>query len=207
MFTGLIQHLGQIESIDENPAGRRLAVNVRGWTHDPDPGDSIAINGVCLTVVEIDGERLAFDVVHETLERTTIGDLTSGSGVNLEHAARAETLMGGHQVQGHVDCLATIAAITHEGESIRMAFRLDDPSGEKIRAVVPKGSIAIDGISLTIAGVDPTAKSFEVALIPETLARTTLGGAKTGDRVNIETDIIARTIAYQLANYFDGGRQ
>lgn len=206
MFTGLIQHLGQIGSIDEHPAGRRLTVSTRGWTHAPDPGDSIAINGVCLTVVSSEGERLAFDVVHETLEKTTIGDLSQGSTVNLEHAARAETLMGGHQVQGHVDCLARVVSVENEGESVRMTFELDDPSGEKIRAVVPKGSIAIDGISLTIADVHPPAQSFEIALIPETLARTTLGETKQGDRVNIETDIIARTIAYQLANYFDGGR-
>lgn len=203
MFTGLIQHVGRVASLEVHPAGRRLVVDPDGWSHRPEAGESISVNGVCLTLVEGGGPTMAFDVVHETLEKTTLGSLEKGSRVNLEHAARADTLMGGHTVQGHIDGQATVAFVKPEGDGVRMGFRLDDPSGEKMRAVVPKGSIAVEGVSLTIAGVSPRERAFEVALIPTTLEWTTLGGTSAGDRVNIETDIIARTISYQLENYFD----
>jgi len=208
MFTGLIQHIGRVDGIEVHPAGRRLTVDPQGWSHAPGHGESIAINGVCLTLVsDIDSDGLmAFDVLHETLNRSTTGALKPGSLVNLEHAARADTLMGGHTVQGHVDCLATVRSVTPEGEGVRMAFDLDDDSGEKMRAIVPKGSIAVDGVSLTIASVCPEERTFEVALIPTTLECTTLGETEAGDRVNIETDIIARTIAFQLENYFKANK-
>ncbi len=206
MFTGLIQHIGRVDRIDVHPAGRRLVIDPLGWSHVPGIGDSISVNGVCLTVVrDAQGKGvLAFDVLHETLRCSTLGDMSPDTHVNLEHAVRASTLMGGHTVQGHVDCLARVRSVTPEGGGgggVRMGFELLDDTGEKIRAVIPKGSIAVDGVSLTIAGVSPQERTFEVVLIPATLEGTTLGRVSAGETVNIETDIIARTIAYQLENY------
>jgi len=211
MFTGLIQHIGRVDRIDVHPAGRRLVIDPLGWSHVPGIGDSISVNGVCLTVVrDAQGKGvLAFDVLHETLRCSTIGELIPDARVNLEHAVRASTLLGGHTVQGHIDCLARVRSITPEGGGdadgggggVRMAFDLLDEPGKKIRAVIPKGSIAVDGVSLTIAGVSPQERTFEVVLIPATLEGTTLGRVSAGETVNIETDIIARTIAYQLENY------
>jgi len=204
MFTGLIQHLGRVRRIDNHESGRRLTVDAEGWSHSPEDGESIAVNGVCLTVVSSHGGAMRFDVVPETLGRTSIGGLGPGSRVHLEHAARVDTLMGGHTVQGHVECPARIESIAPEGDGARMRFVLEEGVRGVMRAVVPKGSIAVDGISLTVASVEPGARAFEIALIPETMARTTLGGAREGGFVNIETDIIARTIAHQLEHYFRG---
>jgi len=201
MFTGLIQHVGRVNRLEDHPAGLRLVIDPLGWDHAPAPGDSIAVSGVCLTIVEGGGEGFAFDVVHETLAKTTLGTLKAGSRINLEHAARADTLMGGHVVQGHIDCLARVHAVSREGDGVRMAFSFDGEYEKSIRAIVPKGSVAVEGVSLTIASVSPADRMFEVALIPTTLTKTTLGGLVPGDRVNLEMDMLAKTVVYWLKNF------
>ncbi|MEC9373176.1 MAG: riboflavin synthase, partial [Planctomycetota bacterium] len=185
MFTGLIQAVGRIERIEPSAAGVRLSVDPGGWTHRPAPGDSIAVNGVCLTVAT-EGASIGFDVITETLRRSTLGGLEAGSRVNLEHAARADTLLGGHIVQGHVDGVGEVTRSGGGAEDWRLAVRVGE---ELMDYIAEKGSVAIVGVSLTVAGAGRD--GFEVALIPVTLERTTLGSLRAGDRVNIETDIIA----------------
>ena len=181
MFTGLISHLGRIQK-----SGARIAVDTE-LAGQLEPGDSIAVNGVCLTAVEIDGERFEADVMEETLRLTSLGRLQEGDTVNLELALRVGDRLGGHFVQGHVDGTGTIESI-EEREHSRVV-RVAAPE-DLMRYIARKGSIAIDGVSLTV--VDATDTSFSVSLIPETLERTTLGSAREGDRVNLEVDIFAR---------------
>ena len=181
MFTGLIGETGALRK-----TGTRLAVETPLATQ-LERGDSIAVNGVCLTAVEIDDQGFEADVMEETLQKTTLGRLDPGSEVNLELALRVGDRLGGHFVQGHVDGTGTIDSIDQREHSrvIRVAT---DP--ELLRYVFQKGAIAIDGVSLTVVDVDE--RSFRVSLIPETLERTTLGSAKEGDPVNLEVDIFAR---------------
>jgi len=196
MFTGLIQTLARVASITPSHAGATLAIDPLDWPHRPTHGESIAVNGVCLTVANTPDSHhptLRFDVVRQTLDMTNLGDLKPGDRVNLEHSARPDTLMGGHIVQGHIDAVATITAIKSDPLDWRVTFK---PPSHLMDLFVPQGSVAIDGISLTIAGV--TADTFSVALIPTTLEKTNLGARKVGDRVNIETDIVARTIVHWL---------
>ena len=179
MFTGIIQHHGVI---------LETGTRIRLRTTDDEPftrGESLAVNGVCLTVMPEDDGTLAFDVSQETLSRTTLGSLTSGTRVNVERALAIGDRLGGHMVQGHVDTTGALASI--DGEIYRWSF----PS-EYAELVVSKGSIAVDGVSLTI--VDPDAASFGAALIPETLRRTNIGEARIGDRVNLEFDMVAKYI-------------
>ena len=175
MFTGIVREVGRVVTFDDG----RLVVDA---TTEAAPGDSVAVDGVCLTVV--DGGRLAFDLVPETLSRTTLGGLRPGDGVNIEPALRAGDPLGGHYVQGHVDGVGTI-------RSVGDPTWFDAPSG-LLRYVVEKGSIAVDGVSLTVAAVDGA--GFAVALIPHTLAETTLGKLEPGDRVNLETDVLAKYV-------------
>ena len=181
MFTGLIGETGELSK-----TGTRVAVRT-DLAAQLERGDSIAVNGVCLTAVEIDDHGFEADVMEETLQKTTLGQLGPGSAVNLELALRVGDRLGGHFVQGHVDGVGTVAAIEQREHSrvVRVAAAPD-----LLRYVFQKGSIAIDGVSLTV--VDADDHSFSVSLIPETLERTTLGSAKEGDRVNLEVDIFAR---------------
>ena len=181
MFTGLISHLGRIQK-----SGTRIAVNTE-LASELELGDSIAVNGVCLTAVEIDGDHFEADVMEETLKLTSLGELQAGDPVNLELALRVGDRLGGHFVQGHVDGTGAVESI-EENEHSRVV-RIAAPA-ELMRFIARKGSIAIDGVSLTVVDVDEA--GFSVSLIPETLERTTLGSAGQGDRVNLEVDIFAR---------------
>lgn len=205
MFTGIIQSLGILRQITPTPTGARLIIDSGSWNCQPAAGDSIAINGVCLTYTAADdraGDGWAFDAVHETLARSTLGQARTGDRVNLEAALTASTPMGGHFVQGHVDGVGEIKGIDTTGGQWRMTVR---GPGDLMPAIVPKGSVAIDGISLTIASVDAGQAEFDVAIIPTTLALTTLGRAKVGQPVNIETDIIARTVVHALQQMNSAG--
>ena len=199
MFTGIVQAVGRVDALTPTATGLRIEIDPQEWSHRPEPGESIAVNGVCLTCHARADElpMLVFDAVPETLMRTTLGSLTCGSPVNLERSLRADGLLGGHLVQGHVDALGMVERIVREAE-----WRVRIRTPESLTPlVVPKGSIAVDGVSLTIASVDPGRAAFEVALIPATLERTTLGRLVEGAHVNLETDIIARTVVHAMAHY------
>lgn len=205
MFTGIIQHVGTVHEVQTTPAGKRLRVDAGRWSHSPCAGESIAINGCCLTLVH-DGSHsdplLDFDVVPETLARSTIGALAPGSPVNIEHAATPTTLMGGHIVQGHIDAVGRVLAINADHSSHVLHVEV---TGEPAQAITPKGSVALEGVSLTVASVRESAISggweFSVALIPTTVRETTLGSLRVGDAVNIETDILARTVVHWLRQF------
>lgn len=194
MFTGIILHSGTIESLERLAQGARMRIR----TTDPEPftrGESLAVNGVCLTVLpDRDGALLA-DLSDETLSRTTLGTLGTAN-VNVERALALGDRMGGHVVQGHVDTVGTLVSIRNEGEFA--VYRWTYPE-EYAQLVVAKGSIAVDGVSLTI--VDPESGSFGAALIPETLRRTNLGGTRIGERVNLEFDMIAKYVRALVAPY------
>ncbi len=199
MFTGLVQAVGVIRTIEPTGSGRRLVIDTGAWRYQPEPGDSIAVAGCCLTVaVEPAPGLLAFDVVPETIARTTLGDRRAGDRVNLEHAARADSLLGGHIVQGHIDAVGEVKSIeTADGQwRVRIAA---DPGA--LRLIPPKGSVAVEGVSLTVAAT--AGAWFEVALIPVTLDATTLRDLAPGDSVNIETDILARTVAHWLSDKYE----
>jgi len=185
VFTGLVQDVGTVRSF----AGGRLTVEAPRTAGGVALGDSVSVDGVCLTVVARDDSSLSFDAVPETLSRTALGTLEAGALVNLEGALRAGDALGGHYVQGHVDGVGTVRSVSTEGEGKRIAF---DAPAELLRYVVEKGSIAVQGTSLTVAAVDDTC--FEVALIPHTLAATTLGALDAGDCVNLETDVLAKYV-------------
>ncbi len=195
MFTGIILHTGTIQSYERLASGARLRIR----TTDETPfarGESLAVNGVCLTVLpEADGSLIA-DLSDETLSRTTLGALGTERAVNVERALAVGDRLGGHMVQGHVDCVGTLVSITHEGEFA--IYRWSYPS-EYADLVVPKGSISVDGVSLTI--VDPDSSTFGAALIPETLRRTNLGTANIGDPVNLEFDMIAKHVRMLVMPY------
>ncbi len=187
MFTGIIEELGRVETAD----GRADRIDVRApvVSGDAEPGASVAVNGACLTVVERNGEVLSFDLAAETVRRTTLGELDAGDVVNLERPVTLMTRLGGHMVQGHVDGVGTVrSAEAAEGGS---TMTIEVPP-ELSRYVVEKGSIAVDGVSLTVAAARGDA--LEVALIPHTLAITTLGRRAPGDVVNLEVDILAKHV-------------
>jgi len=189
MFTGLIESIGTVERLDPSAAGQRLRI-AASLSRELQLGESIAVSGVCLTVVESDATGFFADVSPETLRVTTIGDLTVGGHVNLERSLRADARLGGHFVLGHVDATARIARWDAEGESWWLALEL--PKALE-RWVVHKGSIAVDGISLTIASLDDDRLGIQI--IPHTRAHTTLGDRVAGDRVNLEADIIGKYAA------------
>jgi riboflavin synthase len=195
MFTGIIKSTGIVETLDRLESGARLLLR----TTDNVPfarGESLAVNGVCLTVLPQDDGALLTDVSNETLARTTLGGLTSGAKVNVERAMSLGDRLGGHLVQGHVDCVGALLSVKAEGDFA--VYRWSVPK-EYAQLVVDKGSIAVDGISLTV--VEPDGVSFGAALIPETLRRTNLGDAAVGDRVNLELDMIAKYVRSLLAPY------
>ena len=193
MFTGLVQAVGTVSAVERNGEGVRLAIETP-LAAELSPGDSVAVNGVCLTAVEPSAERFAADVMHETLRRSSLAGAAPGAQVNLELPLRAHDRLGGHVVQGHVDGLGTVAAVEPDGfaRRIRVAAAPD-----LLRYVVEKGSIAIDGVSLTVAAVDD--ESLTVSLIPETLERTSLGAAAPGRTVNLEVDVLAKYVEKLVA--------
>jgi riboflavin synthase len=199
MFTGIVEELGEVVQVTGDGDAARLAVRGRVVTADARHGDSIAVNGVCLTVVETHGDVFAADVMAETLKRSNLGALRAGERVNLERAATLGTRMGGHLVQGHVDGSATILSRRPGREWTPAVAQAEQPATVRFslppglsRYVVEKGSITVDGVSLTVVGV--AADSFEVGLIPTTLALTTLGHKEVGDPVNLEVDVIAKYV-------------
>ena len=201
MFTGIILYNGVIEALEKLEAGARLRLRT---THDDEEftrGESLAVNGVCLTVLPQSDGTLLTDVSNETLSRTTLGSLGTGTRVNVERALTLGDRLGGHMVQGHVDAVGTLLSISSEGEFA--VYRWSFPE-EFAELVVSKGSIAVDGVSLTI--VDPDPSSFAAALIPETLRRTNFGGARIGDRVNLEFDMMAKYVRSLVAPYLAGMR-
>ena len=193
MFTGLVETLGSVHSVEADDAGRTLVVAAASFAGEVKIGDSIAVNGVCLTVVNCAGAAFRFQAGPETLFRTNLGELTAGSRVNLERALRLSDRLGGHFVQGHVDGVGRIAERQRQGEWETVWFAC---AAELTRYMSSKGSVAVDGVSLTL--VDVTAERFSVALIPHTLANTTLGFKQVGAAVNIETDILAKYVAKLL---------
>jgi riboflavin synthase len=188
MFTGLVQGIGSVAEIERSEDGARITI-ATPLVAELSAGDSIAINGVCLTAVTINDGSFAADAMNETLLRSSLGDLASGSEVNLELPLRATDRLGGHVVQGHVDGVGTIAGVADDGFARRIEI---EAPAEVLRYVVQKGSIAVDGISLTVAGLND--RSFTVSLIPETLERTNLGNAGAGNRVNLEVDVLAKYV-------------
>ena len=188
MFTGLVADLGEVATVDVTADGARLGFESR-LTGELSEGDSIAVNGVCLTAVGLGERRFGADVMAETLRRSSLGRLAPGDLVNLELALRASDRLGGHMMQGHVDGLGVIADAADEGFARVVTIEASD---EVLRYVVEKGSVAVDGVSLTVARVDD--RSFDVSLIPETLERTTLGAAQPGQSVNLEVDVIAKYV-------------
>jgi len=193
MFTGIVQARAKVGAIKPQPGGIRLIIDRSDWSppggYQPAHGDSICISGVCLTVVEASAQLLHFDVIAETLAKTTLGELREGSAVNIEPSVTLNQPLGGHFMQGHVDGVGVITGVQSSEEESRLII---EPPADLMPYIVPKGSIAIDGISLTLAAVGRD--NFEVALIPTTLAITTLGHVKEGDRVNLEADIISKTV-------------
>lgn len=200
MFTGLIEDLGHLRDLRRGTAGARLTVATSLPMAELTIGESIAVNGACLTVTDFGGGAFSADVSAETLERSTLGALAAGAVVNLERALRLSDRLGGHLVTGHVDTVATVASRHREGNAERFTFRL---APAYLRYLVEKGSVAIDGISLTVNAVG--ADVFTVAVIPHTLAVTTLKGCRPGDRVNIETDLIGKYLERLLRPAGEGG--
>jgi riboflavin synthase len=188
LFTGLVEATARVRRVEPDGDGVRLEVETP-LAAELSHGDSIAVNGVCLTAIEPDGERFGADVMAETLRRSSLGPLGAGDEVNVELPLRAGDRLGGHVVQGHVDGTGTIESLSDEGFArvVRVAT-----APEILRYVVEKGSIALDGVSLTVASVDDA--GFTVSLIPETLERTTLGGATPGRVVNLEVDVLAKYV-------------
>jgi riboflavin synthase len=190
MFTGIVREVGTVAAFD----GARLVVAGTETAASSAVGDSVSVAGVCLTVVETEAGRLAFDVVPETLARTALGRLEAGDAVNLEPAVRVGDPLGGHVVQGHVDALGRVRSIAPEGVSRRIWF--DGPESV-VRYCLEKGSIAVDGVSLTVAALDD--EGVEVTLIPHTLEVTTLGRLEPGDEVNLEVDVLAKVVERLMA--------
>jgi riboflavin synthase len=192
MFTGIVTGLGTVTQIEETETGRRLNIEEPGTLAGMKRGDSVAVNGVCLTAVAVDGGAISVDVVHESLDRSNLGDLDSGGRVDLERPMPADGRFDGHIVQGHVDGVGVVSSIAQEGEAVRMRIELPERLG---RYVVEKGSITVDGVSLTVTAVGTEiATWFEIVLIPHTLEVTVLGLRGVGDRVNLEVDVLAKYV-------------
>ena len=195
MFTGLIQELGTVEELAETPDGVRLTITA-GCAGDLAEGDSVAVNGVCLTATRVAAGSFGADVMHETLRRSALRVVAPGARVNVELALRAADRMGGHVVQGHVDGTGRVVRAVDDGFARLVTVAPDDPA--LLRYVVEKGSIAVDGVSLTVASLD--SETFTVSLIPETLQRTSLGAAAPGTPVNLEVDVLAKYVEKLVAS-------
>ena len=189
MFTGIVEERGTVASIEQLTNAARVAIRGSVVLSDVRAGDSIAVNGVCLTVVDLGPDYFTADVMEETLKRSSLDGVGAGSEVNLERAARLDSRLGGHLVQGHVDGTGEVLAIEPDAHWTGMRISLPADLG---RYVVEKGSITVDGVSLTVVSVDD--EGFSVSLIPTTLAETTLGSRQVGDRVNLEVDAIAKYV-------------
>jgi riboflavin synthase len=194
MFTGIVEELGSVRAVEPNEGGARLTIEASTVLDDVALGASIAVNGCCLTVVAFDDHSWCADAVIETLARTNLGDLAPGAAVNLERPVRLADRLGGHLVQGHVDATGTLQARDPQPDGSTLVTFAAPP--EVLRYVVHKGSITVDGVSLTVARRDDA--SFAVALIPHTLAVTTLGARAAGERVNLEIDLIAKYVEQLL---------
>jgi riboflavin synthase len=199
LFTGIVERVGTITDIRPVPGGRHLRVDVGEIAAECVLGASICVSGICLTATDIAGSVVAFDVITETLEKSTLGSKRPGGHVNLERSLKANDRLDGHFVQGHVDGRAVVDRVQSSPREHVIWLRPDASLGPYI---IPKGSVAVDGVSLTIAAVD--GGLFSIALIPTTLEMTTLLRASAGDQVNIETDIIARTVVHWLSKVSDG---
>jgi riboflavin synthase alpha subunit len=197
MFTGIINHIGTVSSTQRTQSGLRLMIDPSGWAYLPNPGDSVAVNGCCLTLVDPLNDHdgmMSFDAIPETLQITTLGDLKTGDPVNLEAPLRMGDRLDGHTVQGHVDAKGKIAGVfTDDGYRVRVGVETD-----LMRFMIPKGSVTLDGVSLTIAALDQKEGWIEVALIPETLERTTLSNRTIGDAINVEADMMVKTIVHTM---------
>ena len=194
MFTGLVADLGTVENLEDTADGVRLTVRTQ-LAGELALGDSVAVNGVCLTATGTGDGSFRADVMHETLRRSSLGAVGAGSPVNVELPLRAADRLGGHVVQGHVDGTGRIAAMEEDGFARRV--RVEPEDAGLLRYVVEKGSIAVDGVSLTVSALDE--RGFEVSLIPETLERTNLGGAAEGATVNLEVDVLAKYVERLVA--------
>jgi riboflavin synthase len=199
MFTGIVEELGTVAAIEDQGDALRLTVRATTALDGTRLGDSISVNGCCLTVAAIEGDTWTADLMQETLDRTSLKGATPGDRVNLERAMTPEQRLGGHIVQGHVDGVGVV--VRRDPSEHWDVVEVSLPA-ELARYVVPKGSITVDGVSLTVVDAGPD--SFTVSLIPETLARTTLGTRAPGDRVNLETDVIARHVEKLLTPYLPG---
>ncbi|MGJ8636482.1 MAG: riboflavin synthase [Phycisphaerales bacterium] len=190
MFTGIVQAMGTVVSVTNTAGGLRLVMDPGDWDHSPSLGDSIAHNGCCLTLVAIEDGNWVYEAIPETIMKTTIGTWSPGQRINLERSLRMGDGLDGHQVQGHVDGVGTILSVD-DSDGYRVRIGLVDLN---MKWMVPKGSVCIDGVSLTLAEVDYENHWIEVTLIPETLARTNLGDRSSEDGVNIEGDVLVKTI-------------
>jgi riboflavin synthase len=193
MFTGIVEALGRVLRVEPGARGARLVVEAPSLAGGVRPSESVCVNGACLTVTAIESGGLCFDVVRETLDRTSLGDLAAGAEVNLERALRADGRLDGHLVQGHVDATGKVDRLERRGEDVRLFV---DCPPEVASLLVEKGSVAIDGVSLTVVGVGPA--GFDVALVPYTLAHTTLGRRSPGERVNLEADVLGKYVKRYL---------
>jgi riboflavin synthase alpha subunit len=191
MFTGIVEETGRVVARN----GSRLLIEARATREGTERGSSLAVNGVCLTAVELDGDRVAFDLGPETLARSALGDLDAGDQVNLERPMRLDGFVGGHLVLGHVDGIGLVTAFDTDGETARIRVEWQDPALAPL--LIPKGSVAVDGVSLTVAALD--GRAFEVMIIPHTLEGTTLGRLKPGRRVNLEMDVIGKYVLRALS--------
>lgn len=195
MFTGLIQDVGTVESLASGSEGARLRIATL-LAAEVEPGDSIAVNGVCLTATTVDGNGFETEAMNQTLEVTSLGGVEAGSRVNLELAMKASDRLGGHIVQGHVDGVGEVASVEEDGFAKRLRVVLDR---DLLRYAIDKGSITLDGVSLTVAELG--GDWLEVSLIPETLERTTLGEASPGRKLNVECDVIAKHVERLMAPF------
>jgi riboflavin synthase len=193
MFTGLVETLAEVAAVITEPPGVRLVICEPRIAASTSVGDSIALNGCCLTVVSVDGGMISFQAGQETLSRTNLGELAAGDAVNIERSLRAGDAIGGHLVTGHIDAVGVVDARQDDADWCIMWFRAPAP---QLLQMASKGSVAVDGVSLTL--VDVETNRFSVALIPHTLSITTLGRRKVGDRVNVETDILAKYVQRHL---------
>jgi riboflavin synthase len=199
MFTGIVADVGIVEGLDSGPQGARLHVRT-ALASQLSEGASVAVNGACLTAAAIEDNGFEADVMNQTLEQTSLGELSAGDRINLELPLRAGDRLGGHLVQGHVDGTGEVAEVAEDGVARRVTV---STPAELLRYVVERGSVAVDGVSLTVAAL--TDDGFEVSLAPETLERTTLGEAAPGRRVNLELDVIGRYVERLLSGFRDRG--